>query len=216
MNRPILLFLGLCGFATAALAAPPAQPGPVLVAGQNDAAWEPLFAALANKGAIFSRFTERRWFPFHKRPVVVPGEMRLAPGRGLSLHYAQPEDRTVIVDAQGLALRDAKGRTKAGPPDPRAGAAIAALLPVLRFDRAELAKTFALSAARDGADWRLDFEPRDPAVARLLGRIVVYGAGEVVQRIELQRSAQQRVEIEIGETATQVSFTEADLKRFFR
>jgi len=215
MNRFVLaLLLGLA--AEPLPAAPPPNPGPLLVAGKNDAAWEPLFAALAGQGAVFSRFTERRWFPLRTQPVVVAGEMRLAPGRGLSLHYARPDDRTVIVDTHGLALRDAAGRTRDGPPDPRAGAAIGALLPVLRFDRAELAKTFALSAARDGADWRLDFAPQDPAVARTIGQIVVFGSGGAVQRIELRRSAHQRIEIEIGETATHVVFSAADLARYFR
>lgn len=216
MKRFALLFLGLALLAMRASAVPLSEAGPEIVAGHNDAAWEPLFAALANKGAIDSRFTERRWFPFRRKPVVVAGEMRLAPGHGLSLHYSQPEDRTVIVDDRGLAFRDAAGRLQAGPSDPRATAAIGALLPVLRFDRAELAKTFVLAAARDGDDWRLDFVPREAALARLLGRIVVFGAGDAVRRIELRHSAHQHIEIEIGETATHVQFATADLQRYFR
>jgi hypothetical protein len=199
-----------------ARAGPPAEPGPVIVAGGNDAAWRPLFTALSNKGAIHSQFTEQRWFPFRKKAVVLEGEMRLAPGRGLSLRYLKPEESLVIVDERGLLLREASGAPRALPADPRAGAVNAALLPILRFDEAEFAKVFALHAARDGAEWRLDFVPRDPALARTIGRIVLQGADDVLCKIEFRRSVTQRVEILIGETATGVTFTEEDLQRFFR
>jgi hypothetical protein len=213
MTRLCSILLLLAGLARAA---PPPEPGPVIVAGENDAAWRPLFTALANKGTIHSQFREHRWFPFRKQAVVLEGEMRLAPGRGLSLRYVKPEESLVIVDERGLLLRDATGAPRELPADPRAGAVNAALLPILRFDEAEFAKVFLLHAARDGGEWRLDFVPRDPALARTLGRIVLHGADEVVCRIEFRRSATQRVEILIGETATGVTFSEADLQRFFR
>jgi hypothetical protein len=214
MNRLLLL---LCfAIAPGLRAELPTEPGPELILGENDAAWQPLFAALAAKGTVCSAFTEQRWFPFRKTPVVLEGEMRFSPARGLSLRYVRPDERLMIADARGLLLRDARGRNREVPADPRAPDINAALLPVLRFDRAELGKTFHLFAVRAGEEWRLDFVPRAAELARTLGRITVIGAGDAVRRLEFRRSATQRVEIIIGATQTGVLFTPDEEKRFFR
>ena len=197
-------------------AAAPAAPGPELVAGENDAEWTPLFAALAGQGGVRSMFTEHRWFSVKKTPVVLHGKLRHSDTRGLSLHYTQPEEQLMLVDAKGLMLRDAKGRTRSMAADPRAPRMDAALLPVLRFDLPALLKLFTLRAARDGADWRLDFAPRTPELARHLSTLTVEGTGERVRRLEFRRSAKQRVEVLIETTQTGATFTAEEAKRYYR
>ena len=214
MKKRFLLALCILPLAIARAAVPTA-PGPELVAGGNDAAWTPLFAALAAQGGVRSTFTENRWFSVRKEPVVLHGELRHSDARGLSLHYTQPEEQLCVVDAKGLLLRDAKGRTRTMAADPNAPRMDAALLPVLRFDLPALLKLFTLRAARDGDDWRLDFVPRTPELARHLSTLTVEGSGERVNRLEFRRSAKQRVEVLIGETQTGVTFTVEDEKRFF-
>ncbi len=194
----------------------PTEPGPALVDGQNDADWRPLFAALAAQGNVFSAITEHRWFPFKKTPVVLLGEMRLDATRGLSLRYTHPEERLMAIDTRGILLRDAHGRTRELASDPQTPTANAALLPILRFDLAALTATFDIHAARAGESWRLDFVPRDPALTRQLGRLIVRGSGQTVSQLEFRRSAMQRVEVFIGETRRGVAFTDDELARFFR
>ncbi len=208
-----VLALCLCAVARAAV---PSAPGPELVAGENDDAWTPLFAALAAQGGVHSTFTEHRWFSVRKTPVVLRGELRHSDARGLSLHYTEPEEQVLVVDAKGLLMRNAQGRTRTMAADPRAPRMDAALLPVLRFDMPALLKLFTLRAARDGDDWRLDFVPRTPELARHLSTLTVEGTGERVSRLEFRRSAKQRVEVLIGETQTGVTFTAEEEKRFFR
>lgn len=213
----ILFFaVAMAGLALTAEAVPPTEPGAVLVSGQNDAAWQPLFAQLAPQGPVFSTFTERRRFPFRREPVQLQGEMRLHPQRGLSLRYVQPEERMMIVDRAGMLQRDKRGRTRAVPSDPQVTALNSALLPVLQFDQAEILRRFEILAARDGDDWRLDFVPRDPTLARTLGRLITWGRGDRLERIEFRRSEKQRVEIVIETAERNVTFSEADLTRFFR
>ena len=207
------LFLALV---LAAQAAVPTEPGPPVVPGQNDAEWRGLFTALAAQGTVSSTFTERRWFAFKKEPVVLQGELRHAPGHGLSLRYRQPEERLVIVDEKGLLLRDAHGHAREVATDPRAPRIDAVLLSVLRFDEAALLQYFGLHAARAGRDWRLDFIPRTAELAHQLGRVVVEGEDQRVRRLEFRRSVDQRVEVLIGETRTGVVFTPEEEKRFFR
>jgi len=213
--KQLLVILALL-LSAGARAAVPSAPGLELVAGGNDAEWTPLFAALAGQGGVRSTFTENRWFSVKKTPVVLHGELRHSDERGLSLHYTEPEEQVMLVDAKGLMLRDAKGRTRSMAADPRAPRMDASLLPVLRFDLPALLKLFTLRAARDGDDWRLDFAPRTPELARHLSTLTVEGSGERVRRLEFRRSAKQRVEVLIEETQTGVTFTAEEEKRFFR
>lgn len=215
-HLPALALLFSLAIATAARAAVPAAMGPEIVAGENDAAWSPLFTVLAGQDGVYSTFTENRWFSVKKFPVVLHGELRHSPTRGLSLRYTQPEEQLMVVDAKGLLMRNAKGRTRTMAADPKAPRIDAALLPVLRFDLPALRELFTVHAARDGDDWRLDFVPRTPELARQLSVVVVEGAGERVRRLEFRRSAKQRVEVLIEETKTGVSFTAEEEQRFFR
>lgn len=192
------------------------EPGTPLILGQNDAAWRPLFTAIAAQGAVYATFTEHRWFAIRREPTVLTGEMRLSPTLGLSLHYAAPDAATMIIDEQGLLQRSAKGRDRAAPDNPRYTGLTAALLPVLRFDLSALDKKFTITAARTGDTWRLDFTPRDPDLAKTFGRITVQGEATAVRRLEFRRDAKQRIEIFVGAATPNASFTEADVKKFFR
>jgi hypothetical protein len=195
-------------------AAAPAQPGPVLDAAAEPA-WQPLFAKLGAARPLYSTFEEQRWFGFRKTPVVLQGEMRLDPAHGLSLHYTQPEERVVVLDAKGVLLRDAHG-SRALPSDPRSGGLERALLPALRFEVKELRAAVTVHAARDGDDWRLDLEPKDPATRKSLGNLVIQGSGETVTQLEFRRSASQRVVIHIRSTQEPAAFSAAELQRYFR
>jgi hypothetical protein len=190
--------------------------GPIIASAGSDTVWQPLFAALATQGSIWSAFTEQRWFPIRKKPVSLKGEMRFSPSRGLSLQYREPEVRTIIADDKGLAMRDARGRTREAPPDPRATGPSAALLPIMRFDLRALAERFEVHGARDGAAWRLDFVPRDPGLLLTLGTVIVSGENTSVRRLEFFHSPKERVEIQIGEVKTGVTFTPEEEQRFFR
>jgi len=209
----VRLLLMLCLLAPPSAAEPLAASGPEIVRGENDADWQPLFTALAGQGAVLSQLTERRWFKVRKQPVVLTGEVRLAPEHGLSLHY---EDRTVIVDAQGVLLRDARGRTRVVKPDGRTPAVIMWLLPILRFDLPALETSFRVHGARSANDWRLDFVPRDAPDASAVGSIVVQGTGDAITRIDLRPKGDLRIEILIGTTRTGVTFSAEDEQRFFR
>jgi hypothetical protein len=188
-----------------------------LIPGENDSAWQPLFAALKANGAVLAAFEEHRYFPFKKNPVVLTGEIRLDPVRGLSIHYQVPEERILVVDERGGFIRDGKGRRLHELPDaPRAQAATRALLHVMRFELAALAENFAIYAARDGADWRFTFEPLPGPLADVLQPITVTGRDALVRTIEMRKFADERVEIQVGETRTGVTFSARDLTRFFR
>jgi len=191
-------------------------PANKITVGENDAPWRELSAALAANGNVAAPFTENRYLPFKKIPVVFTGDMRLSPERGLSLAYTKPENQLMIVDSQGVLLRDARGRQRELPNDPRAQAATTALLHVMRFDLAELSKNFDLYGLRTGDDWQLVFDPRPGELASDLTRLVVTGKGAQVKKLEMRKSALQGMEILIGDVRTHVQFTAEETQKSFR
>ncbi len=209
--RPIAFAVLFALAAPAASAALPSIEDPA-----HDPRWSDLFAALAADTSRIAVFEERRHFPFRKKPVVLRGELRLAPGRGLSLQYLAPDPQTLIGDEQGLVVRDARGRTRHPPNDDRTRAAAAVLVDVLDFDLAALHEEFAFQGERTGDDWILQLVPRDASLDRSLGAITLTGQHDTIERIELTRAANQRVEILIRDARDNVEFSGADLKRYFR
>jgi Outer membrane lipoprotein carrier protein LolA-like len=191
-------------------------PGTLLSPGGDQGEWKPLIDALAAKGNVVGPFEERRYFTFRRDPLVLKGTIRISPERGLSLQYAGPEASIMIADSSGLLLRDADGRSRELPAGSRQAGAIAALLPIMRFDLAALYPRFEIHARRSGADWTFEFTPRDADVAGSLGEIYVGGTGTDVQHLEFRHSATQRVVISVGETRSGEPFAPADLKQFFR
>ena len=178
-------------------------------------AWSDLIEVFAHNPDTAADFTERRFFPFKREPVELQGEVRVSAARGLSLHYTAPEERTVILDDQGVLMRGAAGQ-KAPPADPRAAAANEALLHVLQFNFPALEQDFELYGQRDGAAWTLALVPRTDTLRRSVGRITVAGEGAAIRRIELRRTARQIIEILIAPPRPPTAFTAEELKTFFR
>ncbi len=193
-----------------------ADPGEELTPAGGEGAWKPLVATLASKGTVVADFTEKRYFPFHRGPTTLKGVLRIAPGKGLSLQYTQPEPSVLIADADGLLLKDKEGREQGMPAGSRESGAIASLLPIMRFDLPALYPRFVIHAHHTDSGWRFDFTPRDPDVARSLGDISIGGSGTDVNHIEFKHSASTRVEIEVGAAQSGGALSPAELKAFFR
>jgi len=217
MRLPRAAALALLVLAAAARAAPPLLSAATAIADPaRDPAWSALFASLVPRENRESSFEERRYFPFRRQPVILTGKIRLAPGRGLSLDYLTPQPRVLIVDGQGLLMRDAIGREVSLPADARTQASIAALVDILRFDLAELQRNFALHGQRDAAGWTLAFVPRDPLLARSLAALIVRGTGDTVAEIELRATPRQHIDILVRATRRDAVFAPADWARYFR
>lgn len=201
---------------SSAAAAAPVSDSPAITDPLHDPLWHDLFAQLAPARSRLAQFEEKRFFPFRTEPTVLTGEIRLMPGHGLSLHYVTPAQSIVIVDAQGVLLRDQHGRERAAPNDSRAQAVSGALFDVLRFDVAALRHSFALRGRRDGSRWTLVFAPRDTVLSDLIGDIAVSGHDALVDRIVLEKSARQRIEISLHDTRENLIFGADVLDRYFR
>ena len=177
--------------------------------------WRELAESFGRRTDTMADFEEKRFFPVRKEPIVLKGEVRVSPRRGLSLHYTSPEERTMIIDERGLLLREPNGRD-APPPDPRANVVNEALRHILHLDFPALAPNFELYGRREGAGWFLALVPRTKGVRSAIGDIFVQGESDVVRRIELRRSARQHIDIVMAAPRPAAEFTSGELKRFFR
>ncbi|MFA5056685.1 MAG: glycosyltransferase [Opitutaceae bacterium] len=214
----LLLLPGLLALATAARAdaeSPLVSAEHRLVFDPADPAWRDVLAGLHQRATVAAPFEEHRWFPFRKKAVVLKGEVRIDADRGLSLHYQEPQERIVIIDRQGMLVRQ-NGREIVPPADPRANAADQALLHILRFDFTSLAAGFEFYGRRAGPAWTLALVPRAEELRHTLGTIMVTGEADLVRRIELHRSTVQRVEILVGDPRPTAPFAAEEFHRFFR
>ena len=177
--------------------------------------WSELAASFARNPDVTANFLERRFFPFKKEPVELKGEVRVSQTHGLSLHYTVPDERTVILDDQGVLIRAAAGE-KAPPADPRAAAANEALLHVLRLDFIALEKDFEIYGRRHGDAWTITLVPRAEELRRSVGRINATGEAATIRHIEIRRTPKQAIEIIIEEPKPPVAFTVDELKQYFR
>jgi hypothetical protein len=175
--------------------------------------WRGLAEAFARQPELTADFVERRHFPFRSEAVVLKGEVRLSRAHGLSLRYTAPEERIVILDQEGVLMRETSGQK--APPDPRAAMANAALFHILRFDFAALEKEFELYGRKVGDEWSIALVPRAEAMRKAIGNIYVAGEKAEVRSIELRRSVKQHIDIEIS-AARPTDFTPEDRKRYFR
>jgi hypothetical protein len=191
-------------------------PGHQIDALKPSAPWANVISKLQAKGDIAAHFTENRFLPFKKIPVVFTGDIRLSRERGLSLHYTSPDDRFMIVDERGVLMRDGAGHSREMPPDPRALAATSALLHVMRFNLPALSEQFSTYATGDAAAWHFAFDPKDETIARSVSRVLVSGRNDQVQRIIMRKSALQRVEILVDSVRENVHFTAEEYAKFFR
>jgi hypothetical protein len=178
------------------------------------AEWRALVTKVAESGDVVASFEERRVFPFRGEPVVLRGEVRVSPARGLSLHYVAPQARTIIIDAAGFLVRESE-QNSAPPPDPRANLANEALRSIMRMDFATLARDYELYGTQNGETWSLGLVPRDAGTRRAIGNILVNGEGGFVRRIELRRSARQHVTIAM-DPPRRATFSDEELRKYFR
>jgi outer membrane lipoprotein-sorting protein len=187
-----------------------------LLDADEDSNWADLFTQLKAPANRFSKFKELRYFPFRRNPVELSGEIRITPELGLSLSYLNPNEQIMIVDEQGILMRDENGRERAASRDQRASVIAKALTNILRFDSDALAVDFDLYGTYAGSEWTLQFRPRELALLKQLGTITVEGTAARLHNIEMRRSDKQRIDIQIIDIIEGVTFTTNEISRFFR
>ena len=179
-------------------------------------------AALAAPRTLSAGFTESRFTPLKRTPVVVRGTVRIDRARGLSLAYDQARAPVVILDDKGLLLRHPDGREQSAPPE--AEPDLRLLHALFVFDFATLEKTYALAVSEHPAEgpansgngtWTLTFtrRPDSPASYR---ELTLSGDATRLTFIRLAKTPNLKTEITLAPPVLDPSFTPEELARCFR
>lgn len=169
---------------------------------------------LARPRTVVGEFTESRFTPLKKKPVVISGIVRIDRARGLSLAYDQPRAPVVILDDKGLLLRHPDGREQVAPPE--AADDLRLLHALFAFDLATLEKSYALAATEgDAGTWALTFSRRPDAPATYR-ELTLAGDATRLTRIVLAKTPNLHTDIALGYTESGGEFTPEDLARYFR
>jgi hypothetical protein len=178
------------------------------------AEWQTRIAALAAPVTLSTAFTESRFTPLKKKPVIVEGTVRIARERGLSLAYAQSRAPVVILDDRGLLLRHPDGREQSAPP--AAETDLRVLHALFVFDLPTLEKSYALtpSESPDGS-WSLTFT-RLPDATVSYRELTLTGEAARLTSIRLLKTEKQKIEIRLEAPQINPSFTPDELARYFR
>lgn len=173
--------------------------------------------AIQQRGAIQAEFVERRQIAFKREAIELRGELAYAPGKGLSLHYLEPEEHRVVLSGNSLISEDDEGMLQ----ERRIPRRYAALQAVLTLDVDALSKQFKVYYA-SGDEWSFGLfaegetrtGPRR-SVGSPSESIIVQGSGTVVERIELQRTGSIKVVIELSAVSELDARDTEALNRFF-
>ncbi len=169
---------------------------------------------LARPRIVVAEFTESRFTPLKKKPVVVPGIVRIDRARGLSLAYKQTNAPVVILDEKGLLLRHPDGREQPAPPE--AADDLRLLHALFALDFATLEKSYSLAATEgENGAWTLVFTRR-PDVAATYRELTLSGDATRLTRIVLAKTPNLHTDITLGHTEFSGEFTPEDLARYFR
>ena len=178
-----------------------------------------MFRRLAKAESGQRAFSETRRFAISKNPVRAAGQLRYSRRAGLSIAYDGTPGRVLVIDDQGLIERIPGGRERSVSVADRPE--LAALTDVyLNLLRGNSAKLFAVSNADYAGDrrsgWQLGLVPKDEAIARRVGRAVVYGRGHDIARIDTISPSGETRSLELGPLKPNVRFTPEEMKTYFR
>lgn len=176
-----------------------------------------IFRRLATQNTASRAFTEARTSSIARRPVTAQGTLRFSRVSGLSMAYENPV-RVLVIDDRGLIERNGEGRERSisVADRPELGALTDVYLNLLRGNSAKLFAASDAYFAGDKRGWQLGLVPKDPDLARRVGRAVISGRTREVQRIDTIAGNGDTRRIDLGPLSMNKPFSPEEQRQFFR
>ena len=176
-----------------------------------------IFRRLATQNTASRSFTEARSSSIAKRPVTARGTLRFSRVSGLTMAYENPV-RVLIIDDRGLIERNGEGRERSisVADRPELGALTDVYLNLLRGNSAKLFAASDAYFAGDKRGWQLGLVPKDPDLAKRVGRAVISGRTREVQRIDTIAGNGDTRRIDLGPLSMNKPFSPEEQRQFFR
>lgn len=180
-----------------------------LVAGAHSAAvraaetalpLDTLMHELAQRHSGHAAYVERQYLAILERPLESSGELFYeAPGR-IEKRTWLPKPGSLILDRDTVRIqRGAHTYTVALRDYPQLAPLLASIRGTLAGDRGALEQSYTVAFESTTDRWTLGLVPRDPAVAAVVARIRITGAGATVHEIEMQQADGDRSVMTIQE-----------------
>lgn len=150
-----------------------------------------LIAALGQPAPARTAFAEARFMKVLDKPLVVSGELAWLGGDQLQRRVDHPKQETAsIADGKVTLQRAGKSaRTFSLAHAPQLQVLLDSFVALLSGDASRLQQAFDIQqAGRASGAWRLTLTPRDPKVAKSVGRIVVDGSGSQSRCMQMQEA----------------------------
>jgi hypothetical protein len=212
---------------------PPAPPSPQPADPASNALFNPanqvqpghiphlllrVFRRLAHDQSAMIPFTESRQFAISKQPVKQTGVLRSSRDHGLSMAYEGAKPRVLIVDDKGLIERQPDGheRQVSIADHPEVAGLTDLYLNLLRgnsdklFDFADVYFTGTVHG------WQLGLNPKDPAVAKRTGRVIINGSAREMHQIDSVSPNGDTRTLDLGAVDRNPKFTPDVISTYFR
>ena len=157
---------------------PVAQAAPLSIA--------QLMASLAKSPQGAATFTEKKFISILEQPVESSGELLfIAPAR-LEKRTLKPRPETMVLDGDILTLERGKRKHVLQLKDyPEVAGMIESIRATLAGDRKALERAYHLALDGDTDRWTLVLIPLDARVGKVIARIRMEGARDVVRSVEI-------------------------------
>jgi Outer membrane lipoprotein carrier protein LolA-like len=158
-----------------------------------------LLQLLARRQHARVSFTEVHQFAMLERPLRSSGELLYdAPDR-LEKRTLEPRPETLRVAHGMLSIeRGQRTRMLALRDYPQAIPFIESIRATLAGDRAALERYFSVTFRGSLADWTLELQPRDAALARTVQQVRISGARDDIRTVEIRQNDGDRSLLTIG------------------
>jgi outer membrane lipoprotein-sorting protein len=200
--------------ATSALLA--AGAGSASSAAPADADLEELMRGMAATPGVVAPFREVKELALLAEPLEVRGTLYFVPPDRLARVTDAPSRSVLVIDGARFSFRNEAGADDVDLSDnPVARAFVTNFLVLFNGDLEALRERYATEFRREGERWTLALRPRRRPLSDLVERVVLSGAGRVLDRMEMVEAGGDRTVTSFADVRTDHRFDAAELERLF-
>jgi outer membrane lipoprotein-sorting protein len=207
--------------ALVAISGGPAQadaPPATLVAGDpaRGAAVDPVFKLLELQ-RLACKFSEEKRVALLARPLKSTGTIYFDRDKGIARSTLTPKVQHVVVTKTTLRIKTDKKSEEIPLDKSKDLKAFALIFPtLLRGDRAELERSFAIGLYGSDKDWwALAFTPKTDSLKKLIKRVLVYGKKTTVVSLQIAEASGDTTDTQLTDILKNADVPDAEIAKAF-
>jgi len=164
---------------------------------------EQLMQRFAQVKSARATFVERKHLRVLNAPLETTGTLTYTAPGNLEKHTLTPKPESLILDGETLVFEDKtskRRRTLRLQQYPVVWAFVESIRATLAGDLQSLNRFYRVSLQGSESDWRLNLDPREPEIQRMVKHIRIAGSRTAVRSIEITETEGDRSVMTITET----------------